>query len=157
MDDLVRFDNDNVGAGSQIWQRFLWWFNDRRKGVFVCVDRRKRAEVSSFPLRLAVTLTLLCTMHAPVNVPSLISTTATYSFASSKAASCFWVSSVNSCCFSARQNDGTRDKAKSSAFFMIKYCTLSFRRKRGFLWSNWLCYRSPPKKGMEFLVHLNGV
>ena len=56
----------------------------------------KRAVVPSFPLIWAVTLTLLWIMHAPVNSPSLISTTATYSFAATKAASFFPASSVSS-------------------------------------------------------------
>jgi hypothetical protein len=64
-------------------------------------------------------LTLSCTMHAPVNVPLLISTMATYSFAAIKVASCFLVSSDSSACFSAKQNAGIRYKAIRRALLMI--------------------------------------
>ena len=43
MDDLVPFDDDYVGTASQYWQRFLGWLDGRRKGVFVCVDRREKS------------------------------------------------------------------------------------------------------------------
>tara|TARA_B110000467_G_scaffold76752_1_gene69426 strand:+ start:482 stop:808 length:327 start_codon:yes stop_codon:yes gene_type:complete len=77
MDDLVPFDDGNVSAGSQYWERVLGWLDGRWKRVFIRVDRGEKVEVFSLPFRLAMTFTLLWTMHAPVNLPSLISTKTT--------------------------------------------------------------------------------
>ena len=50
MDDLVPFDDDYIGAGSQYWQRGFGCLDGRREGIFIWVDRgEKMGRSLAFP------------------------------------------------------------------------------------------------------------
>ena len=52
MDDLVPFDDGNVSAGSQYWERVLGWLDGRWKRVFIRVDRGEKSR--GFQLALQI-------------------------------------------------------------------------------------------------------
>tara|TARA_B110000914_G_C15277310_1_gene360368 strand:- start:22 stop:339 length:318 start_codon:yes stop_codon:yes gene_type:complete len=52
MDDLVPFDDGNVSAGSQYWERVLGRLDGRWKRVFIWVDRGEKS--GGFQLALQI-------------------------------------------------------------------------------------------------------